>query len=210
MTLPGPGPRGIPGSQREAGKGHARLFFALWPDDATRAALGALGCVVQAECGGRVTPADNIHLTLVFLGDVPTARVADLCRVADGMTAPCFGLDVGAVHYWRHNRIVWTGPAQCPDALHSLVAGLESVLASRGFDSDRRAYTPHITLLRNARRAPATRTMPAIRWSVAGFVLAQSLRRERAVVYDVLRHWPPGAGTRSAGRVAQHTQDEYH
>lgn len=185
---------GAPIPRPLSGDGHARLFFALWPDDATRAALGGLACALQAECDGRVTPADNIHLTLVFLGNVPTARFADLCRAADGMTAPCFGLEIGVVNYWRHNRIVWSGPAQCPDALRSLVAGLESALASAGFHYDRRAYAPHITLLRNARRAPVTRTMATICWPVAGFVLAQSLHRDRAVVYDVLRYWPPGVG----------------
>lgn len=163
---------------------------------------------MQAGCGGRVTPANNIHLTLVFLGTVPAARIAELCRAGDSVTAPCFGMDVGGADYWRHNRIVWAGPPLCPDALRTLVADLESALASRGFDYDQRVYVPHITLLRDARCAPVTPPMTAIRWSVGGFVLVQSVRRDRALVYEVLRHWPLGADTRTAGRVAQRLQDD--
>lgn len=171
-----------------------RLFFALWPDDAARAALGGLAGALQGECGGRAVPAANIHLTLVFLGDVTIARFADACRTAEGIAASRFDFEVGVVGYWRHNRIVWSGPAQCPEMLRGLVTGLESALAAAGFQLDRRVYVPHLTLLRNARRAPAMPKMAAIRWPVSEFVLVQSLRQDRGIRYEVLRRWPLAAG----------------
>lgn len=171
-----------------------RLFFALWPDAAARAALGTLAGALQAECGGRAVPAANIHLTLVFLGDVPAARFADACLAAEGVAAPRFDFEARTVGYWRHNRVVWSGPAQCPEALRGLVAGLESALAAAGFQFDRRAHVPHLTLLRNARRAPAMPEMAAIRWPVSEFVLVQSLRQDRGVRYEALRRWPLGDG----------------
>jgi 2'-5' RNA ligase len=171
-----------------------RLFFALWPDDAARGALGGLAGALQAECGGRAVPAANIHLTLVFPGDVAATRLEDACCAAGRIAAPSFDFEVGVLGYWRHNRILWSGPAQCPGALRSLVAGLESGLAGAGFQLERRAYVPHITLLRNARRAPARLEMTAIRWAVSGFVLVQSLRQERGAGYEVLRRWPLAAG----------------
>lgn len=170
-----------------------RLFFALWPDAAARAALDGLTGTLQAECGGRVVPAANIHLTLVFLGDVATARFADACHAAGGIATPRFEFEARAIGYWRHNRIVWSGPAHCPEALRSLVARLESALAAAGFQFERRAYVPHLTLLRNARRAPALPEMPAIRWPVSEFVLVQSLRQDRGSRYEVLRRWPLAA-----------------
>ena len=169
-----------------------RLFFALWPDAAARAALVTLAGALRAECGGRAMPVANIHLTLVFLGDVAAARFADACLAADGVTAPRFDFEVGTVGYWRHNRVVWSGPAQCPEVLRGLVAGLESALVAAGFQLDRRAYLPHLTLLRNARRAPVMPGMAVIRWPVSEFVLVQSLRQERGARYEVLRRWPLG------------------
>ena len=41
-----------------------RLFYALWPDAAARAALAAW----QASLGGAPTRPDKLHLTLAFLG----------------------------------------------------------------------------------------------------------------------------------------------
>ena len=138
--------------------------------------------------------ASNIHLTLVFLGDVEAGRIPDLCALAQSVVAPGFELAIDNVSYWRHNRIVWTGPGLCPDALRTLVADLESALKSSGFCFDERSYMPHITLLRNARRAPAAQMIAAVSWHVADFVLVQSVRRDNGTAYEPVGRWPLGAG----------------
>jgi len=55
-----------------------RLFFALWPDDATRRALAACASAVVAQTGGREVAAGNLHLTLAFIGERPTTLVPTL------------------------------------------------------------------------------------------------------------------------------------
>jgi 2'-5' RNA ligase len=172
--------------------GDARLFFAAWPAPEIQRALGDLGKTLQDECGGRALPARNIHLTLVFLGDIARERLAELEALAAGITAPHFGLDVDRVGYWRHNRVVWAGIARCPDALLLLVQRLEQRLSFSGFRFDRRPYSPHVTLLRNARRAPADATMRTVAWPVARFALVESVPRDRGRAYEVLREWPLG------------------
>lgn len=181
-------------SRRPAADGTARLFFALWPDAAPRAALGRLARTLHEECGGRAMLTRNIHLTLVFLGNVAAGRIPDLCALAKGIVAPRFELAIGTVNHWRHNRIVWAGPKECPDALRMLVADLESALRNSGFRFDERPYAPHITLLRDARRAPAAQTMGDIPWRIADFALVRSLRRDHATVYEVMQRWPLAAG----------------
>lgn len=170
--------------------GDARLFFAAWPAPGVQRALCDLGRGLQKQCGGRSLPARNIHLTLVFLGGVARERLADLEAVAGGITAPRFDLEVDRVEYWRHNRIVWAGVARCPDALPLLVEKLERGLSSSGYRFDRRPYSPHVTLLRNARRAPADSAMRAIAWPVSGFALVESVPRDNGRAYEVLREWP--------------------
>ncbi|MDH5265059.1 MAG: RNA 2',3'-cyclic phosphodiesterase, partial [Betaproteobacteria bacterium] len=66
----------------------ARLFFALWPDAAARAALADLARATANRYGGRAVPAANLHLTLVFLGEVDPARIAALRRAVDGLASP--------------------------------------------------------------------------------------------------------------------------
>ena len=79
-------------------RGTQRLFLALWPDPATAAALAVLARDVAEHAHGKATPPENIHLTLAFLGNQPSAIVPDLIksmraivpieRPADGAVAP--------------------------------------------------------------------------------------------------------------------------
>ena len=49
-----------------------RLFFALWPEDSTRAELTAAMRRLQPEVTARWVMPENLHMTLAFLGDVET------------------------------------------------------------------------------------------------------------------------------------------
>jgi 2'-5' RNA ligase len=167
----------------------ARLFFAVWPETELQGKLGGLAQQLKRECGGRATAAGNIHLTLVFLGDVERSRLERLESMAASITARRFDLLVEHVEYWQHNRIVWAGVSECPDALQDLVADLGSVLAPEGFRPERRPYVPHITLLRNARRALVASAIAPVGWPVARLALVESVRRENGRAYEVLREW---------------------
>lgn len=170
----------------------ARLFFAAWPTPEIQRALGDFGRARQRECGGRALLARKLHLTLVFLGDVARERLAELDALAGGISAPRFDLELEHVEYWRHNRIVWAGVARCPGALQLLVQRLEQGLSSSGFRFDRRPYAPHVTLLRNARRAPTDVAMHPIAWPVSRFALVESVPRGKGRSYEVMREWPLG------------------
>lgn len=168
----------------------ARLFFAVWPAPEVQRALGEIAHRAQRECGGRAVAVANIHLTLVFLGDLPRDRLAVVKTLASGVTGRRFNLSVDRLEYWRHNRILWAGASACPEALQELVARLQDAVASAGFHVDGRPYVPHVTLLRNARRAPAVDRCPAIAWPAHEFALVESAPRERGRAYQVLRSWP--------------------
>ena len=58
-----------------------RLFCALWPDAATRAALENARSALF-PLSGRPVEAANLHVTLVFLGAVDAARLPALIALA--------------------------------------------------------------------------------------------------------------------------------
>ena len=167
-----------------------RLFFAVWPTPEVQHALGQIARRAQRECGGRAVPPSNIHLTLVFLGDLPRERLATLETIAPAVRGQRFELTVDRLEFWRHNRILWAGTRDIPEALQALVARLQDALAGADFRFDRRPYVPHVTLLRNARRAPAEDRCADVAWPVESFALMESAPRERGRVYRVLRSWP--------------------
>lgn len=150
-----------------------------------RATLAACAQELRLHCGGRAVRASNLHLTLAFLGDVRISRIPELTTLTSELFfAPCT-IELDACGYWRHNRIVWAGAAQTPVALVDLADRLAKSLRANGFRHDEREYVPHVTLLRDARRAPRTgRMAPPIRWPVKEFILMQSVRRDRGVAYE--------------------------
>ena len=150
------------------------MFFAIWPHEPVRDALSSAALRAQAECGGRATPAAKIHLTLFFVGEVERARLAELEACAAAVAAPAFELRTDVLGYWRHNRIVWAGARETPEALSALVAKLSANLARAGWRGEDRPYVPHVTLLRNAKRPPQTMGVDAPPWAVREIALVET------------------------------------
>jgi 2'-5' RNA ligase len=169
--------------------GRLRLFFALWPGAATAAALHARACALKAECDGRAVRRDTIHLTLAFLGEVPSCDLAALSAIAAGIGGARFTLELDHVGTWRGNRILWTGPSCLPPALVALGQTLADCLRAAGFALEQRAFTPHVTLVRNARRTPQAGETHALHWRVASFVLVASERGTAGAHYRVIGRW---------------------
>ena len=169
----------------------ARVFFALWPDDGVRDTLDVHAQQLHRGCGGRAMRRENLHLTLVFVGDVVAGRLDELKAVADAVRGPSFELVLDRLGYWRHNRIVWASPLTVPEALRDLVSGLESRLKRAGFEFDQRPYAPHVTLLRDARAAGVWAPL-RLDWPVRDFVLVESAQGPRGAEYLVRARWKLG------------------
>ncbi|MBM3357136.1 MAG: RNA 2',3'-cyclic phosphodiesterase [Betaproteobacteria bacterium] len=165
----------------------ARLFFALWPEPAIQHAFEQIARELRIECGGRATPRQNIHATLVFLGEVERALVPRVEALAADLSGTRFELKFDNVQYWRHNHIVWTGADHCPGALDTLVARLGSALRKSEFTIDERPFMPHVTLVRDAHRPPMEGRAAAVTWPVLEFALVESVPREGRRVYEILR-----------------------
>jgi 2'-5' RNA ligase len=168
----------------------ARVFFALWPETGVREALAATAQEAQAECGGRAMVAGKIHTTLFFIGDIERSRIPRLEAIAATIRGAPFDLDVDALQYWKHNRMVWAGAKRCPAPLSALVSSLSAALATEGLRGEDRPYVAHVTLVRNARRAPRLTTLTPLCWAARDFVLAESVRASGVSRYDVLARWP--------------------
>lgn len=189
----------MPGMIGPSGSGMARVFFALWPGAAERRRLAAWQLPLQQLCGGRAMRAETLHNTLVFIGAVEPARLEALQLAAreagQQMDGAAFELCFDAARYWQHNRIVYAAPGVAPPPLAQLVDRLRQSLERHGFGFDRRAYQPHVTLLRNA-RFPDTPlpAMQPVRWQIRDFVLAESARQGGQADYRVLARFPLGLG----------------
>ena len=166
-----------------------RLFFALWPDPATRAAIAEVVSAVAKESHGRGVTADNIHLTLAFLGGQPAARVQELCALAAAIEVAPFRLVLDEIGCFRKAGIAWLGASAAPPELVALHAGLGRVLNGAGIALDARPFAPHLTLARRITRAVQRRLAEPIDWGVGSFALVSSETLPAGAHYRLLDTW---------------------
>ena len=166
-----------------------RLFFALWPDEATRAALNRTGKWLHQHWNGRRMRADTLHLTLAFLGATSAAQRDALLPHVDTVRAEPFDLSFDQPGFWRHNRIGWLGIRQPPSPLAELVAALQGALQDAGVAFAARPHLPHVTLLRNTAGGEVPPCEP-VQWRVHDFVLVASRTDADGAHYEVVRRWP--------------------
>ena len=169
-----------------------RLFFALWPgaDLQTRLAAWAK----QAAGRGRAMRRENIHLTLAFLGDTEASLVPDLIALAAGVRFAPIRLALDRVDYWKHNRIIWRGASEEPNALLDLVEDLRARLDAGGIHYDHKPFVSHVTLVRDATGLPADLPWMPLVWDARNFVLVRSARADGRVTYQVTQRFPAETG----------------
>jgi 2'-5' RNA ligase len=165
-----------------------RLFIALWPTPAVRRALHAEQRRWQWPQGVRLTPRDNLHLTLHFIGAVPAERVG---AVAAGLAAPCppFTLLLDGAAVWANACAVLTASVT-PPPLAALHARLADALQALRLPVETRPLRPHVTLARLALGAQAPAPLAPLRWPVRGCVLVRSARGRYAPIASVAPRVP--------------------
>lgn len=165
-----------------------RLFFALWPPAPVRAALAA-GQRALGLPPARLTPPERLHMTLAFLGPVPSERRAAARAVAASCAPPGFEMTIDRVGHWRRRGLVWLAPSAPPAALNGLAGALAMALADAGFALEARAFHPHVTVARGVTPAGALNIAAPLTWAVPDFVLVASRDSARGVDYEVLERW---------------------
>lgn len=133
-----------------------RLFVAVAFNSATKEKISEL-CEGMSKSGvaGNFTPKDNLHLTLKFLGEVESARVAAVKSALDSAVTNInpFTLQSGNSGFFtsRSEKTIWLGLAgEGLTVLYTLAGAVDISLCKTGFEPERRAFTPHITLARRA------------------------------------------------------------
>jgi RNA 2',3'-cyclic 3'-phosphodiesterase len=111
---------------------------------------------------------DNLHVTLLFLGEVEDREVPTICRaVAEQVQKHAsFQLSierVGCFPNARRPRILWIGVGEGTQELCALHDSLEPPLLALGcYRREERDYTPHITLGRVKGDRPADNLAAAL------------------------------------------------
>lgn len=205
--LPNSAPSRMPGPASE------RLFVAIKVAESLAGPLANLQRDLAQAMPARAvrwSPPDHIHLTLLFFGQVPSARVSELRvaleRAVHGTRPLQLGLrEVGAFPSPRQPRVLWVGV----DGDLAELAGLQVQIAAAGapfVDSpETRDFHPHLTIGRVAGRdrrdasavAQALAANPPVRlgtWLAREVTLIRSDLRPGGPVYTDVARFPLRSG----------------
>ncbi len=97
---------------------------------------------------------DNLHLTLLFIGNINKTRIAELAEIADGVAAEMDPFDVVVARLGlfpadsKEPKVLSIDVRGMDKSLQRLHARLHDALSQREFDLERRPYKPHLTLAR--------------------------------------------------------------
>lgn len=100
----------------------------------------------------RWVDAENVHVTLKFLGHTEPALVPLLEEALDTLVRPLFPFEVscqrlGAFPDARSPRILWAGlDPKGAEVMSLLQLSIEQDIASLGFPPEEREFKPHVTL----------------------------------------------------------------
>ncbi|CAA9889928.1 RNA 2',3'-cyclic phosphodiesterase [Candidatus Methylobacter favarea] len=172
----------------------SRLFFALWPDDTTRQKLVRLCQSIQAKEFKWVLP-QNLHVTLVFLGNIDTSAELLIKKSAAAISAEPFVVTFDRLTYWKKPKVLCLASRQPPPSkLMILVEALGLAVENCGLQIDARPYAPHITLARHGNAWVDQDCEPVV-WQANSFCLVESCSKAGGVFYKVIEQWPFEAGS---------------
>ena len=121
-----------------------RLFVAVsLSEEMRRTLIGLMHQLKRQGVEGNYVPAQNLHLTLAFIGEYPDPEKVK--AVIDSLSFPAFRLSLGDTG--NFGDVFWIG-VKGNQKLKSYVKELRDALAAAGIPCDKGKFIPHITLVR--------------------------------------------------------------
>ena len=157
-----------------------RLFIAVRLSPEMKTALTkAQRAMYDRGVRGNFTPEENLHLTLAFIGEYPSADA--VMDALSGVTFTPFELALDGV--CRFGDLWWAGLRESA-ALTAVVRRVRRALAESGIPFDRKRFAPHITLLRKASRDAAGIPITPAAMTVRTVSLMSSRRGRNGMIYS--------------------------
>lgn len=102
--------------------------------------------------------ADNLHITIKFLGETAVGKITELTNKMDDvcLIMKSFELSfekLGVFPGWTNPRILWLGFERSAQ-LHTLAEKIEIACYEMGFEAEKRPFSPHLTIGRFNRDFP--------------------------------------------------------
>ncbi|MFC1557758.1 RNA 2',3'-cyclic phosphodiesterase [candidate division KSB1 bacterium] len=131
---------------------YMRTFIAIDVSDEVRRAVGAFTSVLKRE-NARVSwvKPENVHITLKFLGEIDKEKIPGIneaIQVCARNQKP-FEIEIkgsGGFPNLNRPRVIWVGMTEGAEELKRLAGAVDNELSKLGFQKEKRAFKPHLTI----------------------------------------------------------------
>lgn len=129
-----------------------RCFIAIEVDDANiiRLIRKVQQELLSSEAKLKLVEPQNLHFTLHFLGDIAEERVPEVGDIVQKVEGNMFDVELVGLGCFRPQRprVIWIGCKRGADQIiqHQRFLGRE--LRANRFPSEKRKYSPHLTVIR--------------------------------------------------------------
>ena len=178
-----------------------RAFLAIELDPALRSALAVQQFLLPLP---RKELVENLHLTLVFLGEQAERKLEEVHEAIGTLRLPALSLDLAGLGLFGGEKVraVWAGVSPNPQLMR-LQEKLETAVRRAGIETEHRRFVPHVTLGRF--RPPGIEERMRIERAVASgsdfhagpmpvgeIVMFESIRSAAGSRYEALARYPLG------------------
>lgn len=162
-----------------------RLFLALRIEGPMKKALmNTMHNLKSAGVKGNYTPADNLHITLAFIGE--TDRAADIKAVIGALPVPPMRIRLNKFAMYGNILVAEAGGNQ---KLKEYASNVRTALEEARIDFDHKRFSPHITLVRRAGGNFKNVPLPKESVMIRHVSLMKSVRKDGKMVYTEIAGW---------------------
>jgi len=178
-----------------------RLFFAINFSEETKSNLASLRDELRVKSArGNFSAAENMHLTLAFLGECNAKQSAAAKAVIDLLNIEEMNIYVDRLGCFRRNDgdIWWAGIADNA-RLFAMQHDLTEKLISARFQMENRKYNPHITLARKVVTKEQPRQVEPFGETIRSVELMKSERLQGKLTYTIVHMKKIGYSAKNIG-----------
>lgn len=143
-----------PAAQPSSGSEEIRVFIALpVPEDVADPLMAEQDRLRKSGFKFHGTRRDDLHLTLLFLGEIPVAKVDELTRALEGVATrtACFDLTHRGLGYFTKGEdaepfVIWAGCGSGWKPLADLADAVSEASGKVGLPPRRGSFRAHVTL----------------------------------------------------------------
>lgn len=169
--------------------GDCRIFVGVALNPAQKQQIAAVLAAIPAAL--KPVPAENLHLTLRFLGQSSETQARELWAQLSAASLPVFSVRLEQLLCWPGPRVLCLAGKILDPALRDLDARITQVATSAGYPPALHPLHPHLTLARGAKQLPPSPlAVPALQVQPSELHLYQSVSTPAGVRYPILASLP--------------------